>query len=234
MGDRPQWQPLRVFAENGRVTFEYGGYAPVTAPIVDATANWRRIKTFRLYYWTTDSWCGYASVINVDGLHVATMKGTETNDVLFSSIPSSGPLSSGTAGWTRSPTTDGTAVFHLWTVDGQADDAGPYLQVRYQETTPGNVSTVTRDLPVPSESSARWDLGMKVKLRWELRKPRPRRCGQRMEVLDNAGKVVANFLPYDDLVPGRHAELTGRGGAGERVNHAVGDHAAVAAAAHRR
>jgi hypothetical protein len=45
------WQPLRIAAEDGRVTFSYAGRAPVTAAPFDADADWRRPRSLRLSFW---------------------------------------------------------------------------------------------------------------------------------------------------------------------------------------
>jgi hypothetical protein len=71
--------------------------------------------------------------------------------------PSSGPLASSIAGWTRSPEEDETEEFHYWTVTNELDGDNPYLSVSYQETTPG-VKTVTRDLGPVDGNASRWEI----------------------------------------------------------------------------
>ncbi len=46
-----QFQPFEVNVVNGVITFTYADYPPVTAPIFDATANWKQPKILR-QYWT--------------------------------------------------------------------------------------------------------------------------------------------------------------------------------------
>jgi PA14 domain-containing protein/type IX secretion system substrate protein len=53
-------QPISIIASNGVVTFQYAGYVPVTAPVFDASSNWRAPKTMRLYFWTNGSNYGRA------------------------------------------------------------------------------------------------------------------------------------------------------------------------------
>ncbi len=186
----PQWQPLRITAENGQITFEYGGYAPVTTSIVDPTANWRRIKTFRLYYWTDYEFCSYPSWLYIDGLRVKTTQGGGTADDLLAGIPASGPLTTATAGWTRSPATDDSVdYFHMWTVDTLQDASGPYLGIMRREIIPSSAE-VRRDLPMPGDTSLRWDLSMNLQWNWVNHDPY---CGQQLKILDDAGRVVANL-----------------------------------------
>lgn len=45
-------QPLEISATAGVVTAKYGNYAAVSTTVMDATANWKRPKTMRLYFWT--------------------------------------------------------------------------------------------------------------------------------------------------------------------------------------
>jgi hypothetical protein len=46
-----RWQPLRIRAEDGRVTFEYAGRPPVSVAILDPAADWRRPRRLRLTFW---------------------------------------------------------------------------------------------------------------------------------------------------------------------------------------
>jgi hypothetical protein len=45
------WQPLRIRADKGGITFAYAGLPPVTTPVLDAGADWRRPRRLRLTFW---------------------------------------------------------------------------------------------------------------------------------------------------------------------------------------
>ncbi len=45
-----QNQPIAITYANGKATYQYGSYAPVTVPIVDASGNGLNPKTMRLYF----------------------------------------------------------------------------------------------------------------------------------------------------------------------------------------
>ena len=76
---------------------------------------------------------------------------------------------------------------------GQANGDDSYISVGFRETTPGTVDTVTRDLGTPDDATARWEMNMMVNYAGGFVNHDPW-CGQRMEVLDDAGKVVANSI----------------------------------------
>ncbi|MBI5003514.1 peptidoglycan-binding protein [Candidatus Kaiserbacteria bacterium] len=60
-------QPFSIKANGGNVTITYGSYTPVTTPTFDSTANWRKPKTIKLYFWSTAG--GYNHGINFSKLN---------------------------------------------------------------------------------------------------------------------------------------------------------------------
>lgn len=57
------WQPLTITATDSGITFNYAAYAPVTAPVFDAGANWRRAKTLRFAYFCSGVSSGYPRAV---------------------------------------------------------------------------------------------------------------------------------------------------------------------------
>jgi hypothetical protein len=57
------WQPLTISATGSGITFNYAAYAPVTAAVFDAGANWRRPKTLRFAYFCSGVSSGYPRTV---------------------------------------------------------------------------------------------------------------------------------------------------------------------------
>jgi RHS repeat-associated protein len=114
---------------------------------------------------------------------------------LMAGLPTSGMIADGTAGWNRVPATQSTGDYwHQWSVTGKVDGGGlPYVDVFYRDNTPNNTMYVTRDLGTPSNSTERWELNMDVS--YTPMTNHGDCSGQRLEVLDDAGKVIARFFP---------------------------------------
>lgn len=53
------WQPLTISATSSGITFAYAGLAPVITTLFNPSANWRRAKILRLYYFCTGVSGGY-------------------------------------------------------------------------------------------------------------------------------------------------------------------------------
>ena len=198
-GTMLHWQPLRISAANGQVTFQYAGYPAVTTGTSDTAADWRRAKTLRFYFWTTDSSAPYPRTINVDGVHFNTTRSPAVILDLMDGLPASGSLAGDAGVWRRDPVTEDQADYwSMWRVDMLPDPAGTYLDIFYRNNAEPNVATVTRDLGTPSDTTSRWQLDMDVNYvgygggtnNYPNHEPYG---GQRVEVLDDADRVVASF-----------------------------------------
>jgi hypothetical protein len=194
------WAPLRIIAEDGQVTFQYDGYDPVVTSVFDPTANWRRAKTLRFSYWTGPSYCAYNRMIDVDALRFNVTPGTSSVDPLMKGIPLEGPIADANNGWHRSPATDNGDYWHTWLVDGGDLDGAPAVHVFFRDSTEDTSAFVTRDLGVPSDATARWDLSMMVSYAGNYNNHGS--CGgQYMDVLDDADKVIARLYQLQVAYP---------------------------------
>jgi hypothetical protein len=63
-------QTLTITASSGRITYSYGGYAPVTTGMFDAASHWNKPKTLRLYFWSGAGGM-YNHTIDFQALHFA-------------------------------------------------------------------------------------------------------------------------------------------------------------------
>jgi hypothetical protein len=50
-----QWQPFRITAQDGPVTFQYAAYPAVTTSVFEAGAKWQRAKKLQLFYLTANN-----------------------------------------------------------------------------------------------------------------------------------------------------------------------------------
>jgi PA14 domain-containing protein/flagellar hook capping protein FlgD len=124
---------------------------------------------------------------------------------LLDGLPSSGMLANGTAGWARTPAADAnTGYWHRWNVDIEQNSGNPYLHIHRMENTAGATAAVTRDLGAPSDSTGSWDVSMMVSYAGSLMNDQMV-CGQSLDLLDDAGKVIATIYPnmYDYPNDGR-------------------------------
>jgi hypothetical protein len=76
-------QPISIVVSGGAVTFQYAGYAPVTAPVFDPSANWQSPKTMRLYFWTSGS--NYSRAVDLSNMRFSTGQSL-TLPLLFISV----------------------------------------------------------------------------------------------------------------------------------------------------
>ena len=67
-----QYQPIEITGNAKGVTVKYASFDPVAAPVFDPKSNWRKPKTFRLYFFTKDKNSGRN--ISVEGLRFVTQK----------------------------------------------------------------------------------------------------------------------------------------------------------------
>ncbi len=75
-----QWQPLTITATSSGITFNYAAYAPVTAAVFDAGADWRRAKTLRFAYFCSGVSSGYPRAVALRGATFTRSPGSAMPD----------------------------------------------------------------------------------------------------------------------------------------------------------
>jgi hypothetical protein len=198
------WYPLSISAADGQITFQYGNYPPVTAAQQDPTADWRKLKTFRLGFYTAATSCAYDSEVNIDGLSVSrtpTSTGTDMLDgVPHADAPIGGDspwLDVGDYGWTGVGTV-GFDYWEHWSIESNRRLWNPKTQLDlgtvYISKVPGTTKTLTRDLGMPSDNTTSWTLSGQVQYEDNYIN-HGTAGGQYLDVLDDANKVIARFYP---------------------------------------
>jgi flagellar hook assembly protein FlgD len=75
-----EWQPLTITATSSGITFNYAAYAPVTAAVFDAGADWRRAKTLRFAYFCSGVSSGYPRAVALRGATFTRSPGSAMPD----------------------------------------------------------------------------------------------------------------------------------------------------------
>ena len=186
------WRPLHISAQAGTITFQYGSYDPVSTEVFDPAANWRRVKTAEIRFWTSQSWCGYDRKVSLDGMNLQTQQAPTNADLLLDNLVSAGSVTDGLDGWSRTPTADDTTDYwSTWSVQNQDDVDGREIDIVYRNNNAGATAEARRDLGTASDATARWELDMSLEYSGNFANVPP--CAQEIEVLDDVDNVIAQF-----------------------------------------
>lgn len=116
---------------------------------------------------------------------------------LLQGLPRDSSVTEGTSGWHRSPANDVLNDRHLdwWRVQTNITqyrkDVSPDIDISFGHR-PASAGTVTRDLPKPDGPIANWKLAGILRIGWPNVGTKE---GLNLEILDEAGKVIAQITP---------------------------------------
>ena len=198
-----QWQPLRISAANGQITFQYANLTPVTTALYDPTANWWRVKTFRMYYFTAETYGAYDRAISIDGLRLSTSATTDQMDLL-AGVQSNSAVNSGNYGWTVTPAPYDVGYGDWWYVETNMKTwqrTSPFdIGACFANPNAGATASFTRDLGVPNDNTTSWTINTQIDFEGNYVN-HGTAGGQYLDVLDDAGNIIARFYSVQVVYP---------------------------------